>query len=87
MEDQIVAVGCVLGAVFAGHLGVTTMSGPGVVLKSETISLGVSLELTVSSSTSNAVGPSTGLPTKTEAADPLSPCTGASARNRSRSWP
>ena len=44
-EDEIAAVGSALGAAFAGHLGVTTTSGPGVALKSETISLAVSLEL------------------------------------------
>ena len=41
-EDEIAAVGVALGASFAGHLGVTTTSGPGVALKSETISLAVS---------------------------------------------
>ena len=44
-EDEIAAVGTALGAAFAGHLGVTTTSGPGLALKSETISLAVSLEL------------------------------------------
>ena len=44
-EDEIAAVGMALGAAFAGHLGVTTTSGPGLALKSETISLALSLEL------------------------------------------
>ena len=44
-EDEIAAAGMALGAAFAGHLGVTTTSGPGLSLKSETISLAVSIEL------------------------------------------
>ena len=44
-EDEIAAIGMALGAAFAGHLGVTTTSGPGVALKSETTSLAVSIEL------------------------------------------
>ena len=68
-EDEIAAVGMALGASFAGHLGVTTTSGPGVALKSETISLAVSLELPLLVVDIQRGGPSTGLPTKTEAAD------------------
>ena len=68
-EDEIAAVGMALGAAFAGHLGVTTTSGPGVALKSETISLAVSLELPLLLVDIQRGGPSTGLPTKTEAAD------------------
>ena len=60
-----------LGAAFAGHLGVTTTSGPGVALKSETIGLAVSLELPLLIIDIQRGGPSTGLPTKTEAADLL----------------
>ena len=58
-----------LGAAFAGHLGVTTTSGPGVALKSETICLAISLELPLLIVDIQRGGPSTGLPTKTEAAD------------------
>jgi 2-oxoglutarate ferredoxin oxidoreductase subunit alpha len=68
-EDEIAAAGLTLGAAFAGHLGVTTTSGPGLALKSETISLAVSLELPMLIVDIQRGGPSTGLPTKTEAAD------------------
>ena len=68
-EDEIAAAGMALGAAFAGHLGVTTTSGPGVALKSETVSLAVSLELPMLLIDIQRGGPSTGLPTKTEAAD------------------
>jgi 2-oxoglutarate ferredoxin oxidoreductase subunit alpha len=68
-EDEIAAAGVALGASYAGHLGVTTTSGPGVALKSETISLAVSLELPMVIVDIQRGGPSTGLPTKTEAAD------------------
>ena len=70
-EDEIAAIGSALGAAFAGHLGVTTTSGPGVALKGETISLAVSLELPLLIIDVQRGGPSTGLPTKTEAADLL----------------
>jgi 2-oxoglutarate ferredoxin oxidoreductase subunit alpha len=68
-EDEIAAAGAALGAAFGGHLGVTTTSGPGLALKSETISLAVSLELPLLVIDIQRGGPSTGLPTKTEAAD------------------
>jgi 2-oxoglutarate/2-oxoacid ferredoxin oxidoreductase subunit alpha len=68
-EDEIAAAGMALGAAFSGHLGVTTTSGPGVALKSETMSLAVSLELPMLLIDIQRGGPSTGLPTKTEAAD------------------
>ncbi len=68
-EDEIAAAGMALGASFAGHLGVTTTSGPGLALKSETTSLAVSLELPMVIVDVQRGGPSTGLPTKTEAAD------------------
>jgi 2-oxoglutarate/2-oxoacid ferredoxin oxidoreductase subunit alpha len=70
-EDEIMAVGAALGAAFGGHLGVTTTSGPGVDLKSETIALAVSLELPLLIIDIQRGGPSTGLPTKTEQADLL----------------
>ncbi|MEO5725147.1 MAG: 2-oxoacid:acceptor oxidoreductase subunit alpha [Ilumatobacteraceae bacterium] len=68
-EDEIAAIGMALGSAFAGNLGVTTTSGPGVALKSETLSLGVALELPLVLVDIQRGGPSTGLPTKTEAAD------------------
>ena len=68
-EDEIAAAGMALGSAFAGHLAVTTTSGPGVALKSETMSLAVSLELPLVLVDIQRGGPSTGLPTKTEAAD------------------
>jgi 2-oxoglutarate ferredoxin oxidoreductase subunit alpha len=68
-EDEIAAVGMALGAAFSGHLGVTTTSGPGLALKSETISLAISVELPLLIVDIQRGGPSTGLPTKTEAAD------------------
>ena len=68
-EDEIAAVGMALGAAFAGHLGVTTTSGPGLALKSETISLATAIELPLLIIDIQRGGPSTGLPTKTEAAD------------------
>ncbi|HSH10433.1 MAG TPA: 2-oxoacid:acceptor oxidoreductase subunit alpha [Ilumatobacter sp.] len=68
-EDEIAAIGMALGASFAGHLGITTTSGPGVALKSETISLAISIELPMVVIDIQRGGPSTGLPTKTEASD------------------
>ena len=68
-EDEIAAVGLALGASYGGALGVTTTSGPGVALKSETISLAVALELPLLVIDVQRAGPSTGLPTKTEQAD------------------
>jgi len=68
-EDEIAAAGMALGAAYAGNLAFTTTSGPGLALKSETISLGVSLELPLVVIDIQRGGPSTGLPTKTEAAD------------------
>ena len=70
-EDEIAAVGAALGASFGGHLGVTGTSGPGVALKSETISLAVMTELPMLIVDVQRGGPSTGLPTKTEQADLL----------------
>ncbi|MFE3110649.1 2-oxoacid:acceptor oxidoreductase subunit alpha [Kitasatospora indigofera] len=70
-EDEIAGIGAALGAAFGGALGVTTTSGPGVALKSETIGLAVSLELPLLIVDVQRGGPSTGLPTKTEQADLL----------------
>ena len=70
-EDEISAIGAALGAAFGGALGVTTTSGPGLALKSETIGLAISLELPLVIVDVQRGGPSTGLPTKTEQADLL----------------
>ncbi|MFM7224610.1 MAG: 2-oxoacid:acceptor oxidoreductase subunit alpha [Actinomycetota bacterium] len=70
-EDEISAAGVAVGAAFAGNLAVTGTSGPGVDLKSETMSLAVSLELPLILLDVQRGGPSTGLPTKTEQADLL----------------
>ncbi len=70
-EDEIAGIGAALGASYGGMLGVTTTSGPGVALKSETIGLAVSLELPLVIVDVQRGGPSTGLPTKTEQADLL----------------
>ncbi len=70
-EDEIAGIGAALGAAFGGALGVTTTSGPGVALKSETIGLAVSIELPLVICDIQRGGPSTGLPTKTEQSDLL----------------
>ncbi|PKK12146.1 2-oxoacid:acceptor oxidoreductase subunit alpha [Thermomonospora sp. CIF 1] len=70
-EDEIAAIGAALGASFGGSLGVTTTSGPGVALKSETIGLAVATELPLVVVDVQRAGPSTGMPTKTEQADLL----------------
>jgi 2-oxoglutarate ferredoxin oxidoreductase subunit alpha len=70
-EDEIAGIGAALGASYAGSLGITTTSGPGIDLKSETIGLAVSLELPLLVLDIQRGGPSTGLPTKTEQADLL----------------
>jgi 2-oxoglutarate ferredoxin oxidoreductase subunit alpha len=70
-EDEIAAAGAALGASFGGALGVTTSAGPGVVLKSETVGLAVTLELPLVIVDVQRAGPSTGMPTKPEQADLL----------------
>src|SRR5579875_3016005 len=70
-EDEIAGIGAALGASYAGSLGITTTSGPGVDLKTETIGLAVNLELPLLVIDIQRGGPSTGLPTKTEQADLL----------------
>jgi 2-oxoglutarate ferredoxin oxidoreductase subunit alpha len=70
-EDEIAGIGAALGASFGGALGVTTTSGPGVDLKSETIGLAVTLELPLVICDIQRAGPSTGMPTKAEQADLL----------------
>ena len=69
MEDEIAGIGSAVGASFAGKLGVTTTSGPGLCLKSEFMGLAVMLELPLVIVDVQRGGPSTGLPTKTEQAD------------------
>jgi 2-oxoglutarate ferredoxin oxidoreductase subunit alpha len=70
-EDEIAAAGAAVGAAFGGHLGITGTSGPGLDLKQETIGLAVVLELPMLIVDIQRAGPSTGMPTKTEAADLL----------------
>ena len=70
-EDEIAAVGSALGASFGGSLSVTSTSGPGMLLKAETIGLAVSVELPLIVCDIQRAGPSTGMPTKTEQADLL----------------
>jgi 2-oxoglutarate ferredoxin oxidoreductase subunit alpha len=70
-EDEIAGAGAALGAAFGGVLAATTSSGPGIVLKQETINLAVMTELPLVVCNIQRGGPSTGLPTKTEQADLL----------------
>ncbi|HZC13943.1 MAG TPA: 2-oxoacid:acceptor oxidoreductase family protein, partial [Thermoleophilaceae bacterium] len=70
-EDEIAAANMALGAAFSGRLGVSATSGPGMDLKAETIGLAVALELPLVVVDIQRAGPSTGMPTKTEAADLL----------------
>src|SRR5437764_3165435 len=70
-EDEIAAAGAALGAAFGGSLGVTGTSGPGMDLKAETVGLAVALELPMIVVDVQPAGPSTGMPTKTEASDLL----------------
>lgn len=70
-EDEIAAICSIIGASFAGQMGVTTSSGPGILLKGEGMSLGVMMELPMLIIDIQRGGPSTGLPTKTEQADLL----------------
>ncbi|HLG17599.1 MAG TPA: 2-oxoacid:acceptor oxidoreductase subunit alpha [Blastocatellia bacterium] len=70
-EDEIAAMCAAVGAAFAGNLGLTGTSGPGLALKSEAIGLAVMTELPVVIVDVQRGGPSTGLPTKTEQADLL----------------
>ena len=70
-EDEIAAMGSVIGAAFGGAMSVTGTSGPGVALKSEAINLALMLELPMVIINVQRGGPSTGLPTKTEQSDLL----------------
>ena len=68
-EDEIAAICAAIGASYAGQLGVTSSSGPGIALKTEGIGLAVMTELPLVVVNSQRGGPSTGLPTKTEQSD------------------
>jgi 2-oxoglutarate ferredoxin oxidoreductase subunit alpha len=70
-EDEIAAVCAAIGASYAGNLGVTSTSGPGLALKMEGIGLAISVELPLVVLDVQRAGPSTGMPTKTEQADLL----------------
>jgi 2-oxoglutarate/2-oxoacid ferredoxin oxidoreductase subunit alpha len=70
-EDEIAAASAALGASFGGSLAVTTTSGPGMLLKAETVNLAVSVELPLVVIDVQRAGPSTGMPTKTEQTDLL----------------
>ena len=68
-EDEIAAVCAAIGASYAGSIGVTSSSGPGVALKTEALGLAIGAELPLVLVNSQRAGPSTGMPTKTEQSD------------------
>lgn len=68
-EDEIAAACSALGASYAGNMGITASSGPGIALKTEAIGLGISTELPMIIVNTQRAGPSTGMPTKTEQSD------------------
>jgi 2-oxoglutarate/2-oxoacid ferredoxin oxidoreductase subunit alpha len=68
-EDEIAAICSAIGASYAGKLGVTSSSGPGIALKTEAMGLAVAAELPLVIVNSQRAGPSTGMPTKTEQSD------------------
>lgn len=68
-EDEIAAICAAIGSSYAGKLGVTSSSGPGVALKTEALGLAVATELPLVLVNSQRAGPSTGMPTKTEQSD------------------
>ncbi len=70
-EDEIAAIGAAIGASFAGSLGITSTSGPGMALKAELLTLAIMVELPLVVVDVQRAGPSTGMPTKTEQADLL----------------
>ena len=81
MEDEIAGICSAIGASFAGHLAVTTTSGPGLALKSEALGLAVMAELPLVLVDVQRGGPSTGLPTKTEQTDLLQALYGRSGES------
>ncbi len=70
-EDEIAAMGSVIGAAFGGALAITASSGPGIALKAEAMGLATAIELPMIVINVQRGGPSTGLPTKTEQSDLL----------------
>ncbi len=68
-EDEIAAICAAIGASYAGAIGVTSSSGPGIALKTEALGLAIAVELPLVVINSQRGGPSTGLPTKTEQSD------------------
>jgi 2-oxoglutarate ferredoxin oxidoreductase subunit alpha len=68
-EDEIAAICSAIGASYAGQLGITSSSGPGIALKGEAMGLAIMTELPLVIVNSQRGGPSTGLPTKTEQSD------------------
>ncbi len=70
-EDEIAGICSAIGASYAGNLGITTTSGPGMALKTEALGLATMLEIPLVVINVQRGGPSTGLPTKTEQADLL----------------
>ncbi|MEK7880106.1 MAG: 2-oxoglutarate ferredoxin oxidoreductase subunit alpha, partial [candidate division NC10 bacterium] len=70
-EDEIAAVGAIIGAAYGGAIGACATSGPGLALKSEGINLAITAELPIVVFDIQRAGPSTGMPTKTEQADLL----------------
>ena len=86
-EDEIAAICAAIGASYAGQLGVTSSSGPGIALKTEAIGLAVMTELPLIIVNSQRGGPSTGLPTKTEQSDLYQAFTAATLMRLCRSSP
>ena len=68
-EDEIAAACAAIGASYAGKLGITSSSGPGIALKTEALGLAIATELPLIVVNSQRAGPSTGMPTKTEQSD------------------
>ncbi|MGH8698296.1 MAG: 2-oxoacid:acceptor oxidoreductase subunit alpha, partial [Burkholderiales bacterium] len=68
-EDEIAAICAAIGAAYAGALGVTSSSGPGIALKTEALGLAITTELPLVVIDSQRAGPSTGMPTKPEQSD------------------
>ena len=78
-EDEIAAIGAAIGAAYAGALGVTSTSGPGLALKTEMLGLAIATELPLVVVDSQRAGPSTGMPTKAEQSDLLQAVHGRNA--------
>ena len=68
-EDEIAAIAAAIGASYAGNIGVTSSSGPGIALKAEAMGLAIAAEIPLVIINSQRAGPSTGMPTKTEQSD------------------